>query len=580
MHFFKINLIIHAISLNKMSCFFDRIMPNQKQQKNKINYMLGNIILVSAIGLFISGCQDNIRAIPVNNKDTVVEEKIIARDFSIDKNNSYNDIFLDSTDVANFIRKEKLNDTLSKAVLSFYNARNDEYAWFSSTGLIEQSFSFQSLYSSENDSDLLNKTLENRLDKLRIEADSTIDAKDPSTIKTELQITLRFIQYALRHYTNMGISPDALGLYIPAKRKSITDLADAVLANTTVNNKYAALNESYRALKVPLQKYSAIEKDGGWSALATGAKKYSTGMSMPAILLIKKRLQITGELEGSDTSELYNADLVNAVKDYQLHHGYKASGIITEDLIKDLNISALARMQQLLINMQRMRWMPADPDGLLLIVNIPAFEVYVDSGKNILFKMNVVVGAEGHNTTMFSGKINQIVFSPYWNIPPSIVRKEVVPGMRREKHYLEKRDMEITGREGGLPVVRQRPGKKNALGKVKFLFPNSFSIYMHDTPEKGFFSRSARDLSHGCIRLSDAPKLANYLLRNSAIWTPEKIDLAMNSGHEQDVKLKTTVPVIITYYTTWVDHQGVLNFADDIYGHDKEIAKKMFLNPQ
>ena len=249
-------------------------------------------------------------------------------------------------------------------------------------------------------------------------------------------------------------------------------------------------------------------------------------------------------------------------------------------IIRDLNISALARVQQLLINMQRMRWMPTRTDGILIIVNIPEFEVYVDSGKNILFQMDVVVGAEGHNTTMFSGNVSQVVFSPYWNIPPSIVRKEVVPGLRRDKNYLRKRDMEITGKEGGLPVVRQRPGAKNALGKVKFLFPNSFNIYMHDTPEKGFFNRSERDLSHGCIRLSDATKMANYLLRNSNEWSPEKIKDAMNSGKEQFVKLKDPVPVIITYYTAWVDNKGVLHFADDIYQHDKQMAQKMFANPQ
>ena len=160
------------------------------------------------------------------------------------------------------------------------------------------------------------------------------------------------------------------------------------------------------------------------------------------------------------------------------------------------------------------------------------------------------------------------------------MRKEVLPGMRREKNYLEKRHMEITWREGGLPVVRQRPGEANALGKVKFLFPNSFNIYMHDTPEKQFFTRSERGLSHGCVRLSDAPKLAYYLLRNSETWTPHNIDIAMESGHEQFAKLKNPVPVIITYYTTWVDSRGVLNFAGDIYGHDKELAEKMFSNAQ
>lgn len=150
--------------------------------------------------------------------------------------------------------------------------------------------------------------------------------------------------------------------------------------------------------------------------------------------------------------------------------------------------------------------------------------------------------------------------------------------MKKDKKYLEKRDMEITGNEGGLPVIRQLPGEKNALGKVKFLFPNSFDIYLHDTPQKDLFKKSVRDLSHGCIRLSDPKKLANYLLLNSKTWTPERIDSAMNCGKEIFVQLKKPVPVIITYYTSWVD-KGVLHFAEDIYEHDIEMARKMFTNP-
>jgi murein L,D-transpeptidase YcbB/YkuD len=139
---------------------------------------------------------------------------------------------------------------------------------------------------------------------------------------------------------------------------------------------------------------------------------------------------------------------------------------------------------------------------------------------------------------------------------------------KRNKNYLTKHNMGITGHEGGLPVVRQRPGEQNALGKVKFLFPNSFNIYLHDSPEKKFFDRSERGLSHGCVRLSDAPKIAHYLLQNSQTWSSNKIDSAMNSGVQQFVKLTPSVPVIITYYTAWIDDKGTLHFADDIYGHD------------
>jgi len=192
------------------------------------------------------------------------------------------------------------------------------------------------------------------------------------------------------------------------------------------------------------------------------------------------------------------------------------------------------------------------------------------------FDMNVVVGKEGHNTMMFSGDLNQIVFSPYWNVPPSIVKKEILPKLASNPGYLESQEMEQVGTEGGLPKIRQRPGDKNSLGRVKFLFPNSFNIYFHDTPAKTLFDKDKRAFSHGCIRLSDPEKMANYLLRNNPEWTPEKINDAMYSGNEQFVRLKKAVPVIITYYTAWVDESGRLNFRDDIYTHDKSLASRMF----
>ncbi len=541
--------------------------------------MANKIIIVVIVSIFTGlACKNHTH---VNNEKTTQQEVIknTVRDRSIDKSNAYNDLFLDSTDVEKFIVTARVNDTLAAALRNFYNARNFEYAWFASTGLIEQAFSFHSLYSTVNDTDAFNKSMEHYIDKIRVEEDSTIVAKNPAIIRTELQLSLRFIKYAIENYGNQNITASDLGLYIPAKKMPAEAMANKYLADNKANRNYGALNASYASLKTELGKYYSLAKNGGWPVITLTAKKIDSGFSGPAIAIIKKRLQITGEFSGQDTTALFNNELVIAVKEYQHKHGFKETGTVNLTLVKDMNIPAIARVQQLLINMQRMRWMPTRPEGKLIIVNIPEFEVYVDSAKMNLFHMDVVVGAEGHNTTMFSGKINQIVFSPYWDVPPSIVKKEVLPGLKRSKNYLTKRDMEITGNEGGLPVVRQKPGEKNALGKVKFLFPNSFNIYMHDTPEKGFFKRSERDLSHGCIRLSDAPKMAHYLLQNSSTWPAEKIDSAMNSGVEQFVKLSPAVPVIITYYTAWVDENQKLHFADDIYLQDSKIAKKMFSDP-
>ena len=177
---------------------------------------------------------------------------------------------------------------------------------------------------------------------------------------------------------------------------------------------------------------------------------------------------------------------------------------------------------------------------------------------------------------MFTGDLNQIVFSPYWNVPPSIVRNEILPAVAKDPGYLARNNMEEVGMEGDLPKIRQLPGPDNSLGRVKFLFPNSFNIYFHDTNAKSLFNKDKRAFSHGCIRLEEPEKMAQYLLRNQPEWTPERIEDAMNSGVEKYVKLKDPIPVFITYYTAWVDETGQLNFREDIYGHDEKLAGRMF----
>jgi L,D-transpeptidase YcbB len=225
-----------------------------------------------------------------------------------------------------------------------------------------------------------------------------------------------------------------------------------------------------------------------------------------------------------------------------------------------------------------MRWMPTETTGRLVIVNIPEFKLHMYEKNKKVFEMNVVVGKVGHNTMMFNGDLNQVVFSPYWNVPESIVEKEILPKLASNPGYLESQNMEQVGMNGDLPDIRQRPGGANALGKVKFLFPNSFNIYFHDTPSKSLFEKDQRAFSHGCIRLEEPEKMANYLLNDQPEWTPERINEAMNSGSEKFVKVKKPVPVVITYYTSWVDEYGRLNFRNDIYSHDKKLEEKMFAN--
>ncbi|WP_199200320.1 L,D-transpeptidase family protein [Adhaeribacter arboris] len=191
---------------------------------------------------------------------------------------------------------------------------------------------------------------------------------------------------------------------------------------------------------------------------------------------------------------------------------------------------------------------------------------------SLLWSCNAVVGQTDHATTLFYGEIKYVVFSPYWNIPPGILRKEVIPGMKKNANYLKNHNMEITGYRAGLPVVRQKPGPSNSLGLVKFLFPNSYNIYLHDTPAKSLFNESARAFSHGCIRIAEPAKLAGFLLKDNQKWNSAKIDSAMHSGKEHYVTIKNKVPVFIAYFTAFIDRNGRLNFRKDIYNLDERLA--------
>jgi murein L,D-transpeptidase YcbB/YkuD len=205
------------------------------------------------------------------------------------------------------------------------------------------------------------------------------------------------------------------------------------------------------------------------------------------------------------------------------------------------------------------------------MVNIPQFLLMAHRGNNIEWSCPVVVGKSTNKTAIFKGTMKYVVFSPYWNVPRSIMNKEILPAMRRNKNYLENHDMEWNGGK-----IRQKPGPQNSLGLVKFLFPNSFNMYLHDTPSKSLFKEEKRAFSHGCIRVSEPKKLAVFLLENDPEWTSEKIDEAMNSGKEQYVTLRKTVPVYIVYFTAFVDDKGKLNFREDIYHRDNQLRDMIF----
>jgi murein L,D-transpeptidase YcbB/YkuD len=292
---------------------------------------------------------------------------------------------------------------------------------------------------------------------------------------------------------------------------------------------------------------------------------------------------------------VFDSSLAQGVRRFRGRHGLKAVAVVDDAMVDMLNVPPSERVRQVLINMERLRWMPDQPMGPLLFVNIPAYKLFVFENGRMAWSMDVVVGREATRTVIFSDSLSQVVFAPYWNVPQSIIRNEILPAVKRDPRYLDRKNMEVV--KGGTVVpsksidwkrydrgvpfsIRQRPGGANALGRVKFLFPNAYSIYLHDTPSKGKFKEDQRAFSHGCIRLSEPIRLANYLLQGDTAWTAARIDQAASGKQEVTVPVSPAVPVIIGYFTAWVDPEGMVNFRDDIYGHDARLGRELFQGPE
>ena len=534
------------------------------------------------VTLLFAGCLNSAENTSNESGDPAKPKNITTRDGSITKANAYSNLFFDSTTLADYIANNKVSDSIANRMVSFYNARNYQFAWFTSDGFTEEAQLFWNQFDHyltySGDTSLANKPLEKQMNRLMIDS-FTVRPNDKSFRQTELRLTESLMGYALHHFERGYVKRKELERFVPIKKTDPIQLADSLLSKKHKDNKYFEdINVSYKTLKEQLQKYYDIHKKGGWPAIPALTKPLKKGASSPAIITIKKYLAITGDMPGNDTSAVFNDALAEGITSIQQRFGITATGTLNKELIREMNVPVRDRIEQLLINLGRMRWMPSQPNGTLIIVNIPEFKVHVLENGRKEFDMNVVVGKEGHTTMQFTGTMNQVVFAPYWNIPPNIVTHEILPEIEKDKNYLVKNDMEDQGDKDGDGIldIRQLPGDKNSLGKVKFLFPNSFDIYLHDTPAKSLFSKDKRAFSHGCIRLANAQQMAEYLLRNDPDWNSEKIVEAMNAKEQKVVKLKNKAEVFITYYTAWVDDEGRLNFRGDVYDHDKKIRTMLF----
>jgi murein L,D-transpeptidase YcbB/YkuD len=336
----------------------------------------------------------------------------------------------------------------------------------------------------------------------------------------------------------------------------------------------------YAALKKALGRYRDIAARGGWPAVPAPAhlKKGSRG---PEAAALRARLAAEGDLTPAG-GDVFDGTVEEALKRFEKRYGLNEDGALGPEDLSAMNVSAEDRARQIELNLERWRWLPEELGDRYILVNIPTFQLEAIERGKVTLAMRVVAGkADETPTPIFSDDMTEVVFSPYWNVPTSILRKETIPAVLRDPGYLERNDLEVVQSGHVVPAsnvdwsdpdlrvqIRQRPGAKNSLGLVKFLFPNKFDVYLHDTPAGSLFARLERDFSHGCVRVERPVELAQWVLRDQPQWTAEKIDAAMHAGREQHVALKGRIPVYIVYATAWVDEGGRLSFRDDLYGHD------------
>jgi murein L,D-transpeptidase YcbB/YkuD len=410
----------------------------------------------------------------------------------------------------------------------------------------------------------------------------------------DVKTTAVFLRY-FAHLTGGRLDPRALQSLWTLKPEK----PDLVIALTTAvrnNDLPAAMDRvqpqqpEYRELEKALVRYRAIAAKGGWPSIPanTRLKPHQQSAAVP---LLRQRLAIEGDLDAAhekDSSPVFDDTIVAAVKRFEERHRIEPDGTVDAETVSALNIPVEQRIRTIELNLERWRWLPDRMPDRHFIVNVPDFRLEaIEQGKAVM-DMRVVVGAPDNKTPIFADEMTHVVFSPYWNVPPGIAQDETIPRAVNDPGFLTRNNMEVVSPSGeaidpnsvdwsnakGLRI-RQKPGSGNALGGVKFMFPNNFDVYLHDTNATKLFDRIERGLSHGCVRVEEPHKLAQYVLRDQPEWTAEAIDAAMKSGQEKHVKLKTHIPVYILYKTAWV-HDGGVRFLKDLYGHDADQAAKLW----
>ncbi len=487
-----------------------------------------------------------------------------------------------------------------KEVYPFYAQRQFIPVWSEKEKLTELAYELrfeirQSRYDGLKPSDYHLPLIETFFEAIEKKEASGVSGS--STELLELEILLSDAFFALAEDLDIGkVDPSRLkGSWgIPRKSKSLAyeQLLEEAWRRKELRSFLEALypkNPSYQKGKLLLRQLEDRSKSSpiSWKPVKTD-KSLHLGESSGFLPEVRQRLAFWGYAPAASPKEekVYDSLLWTQVIAFQKDRGISAEGVIGSATLMLLNESPEQLMDRIEVNLERMRWVPSEFfEKEAIVVNIPSFRLVYHLGVDTLFTTKVIVGTVSHPTPVFTAPMSYLVLSPYWNIPPSIAKNETLPAIRRNSGYLQKNNMEVVT-AGGQAValsqvnwnakpfpylIRQKPGESNALGLVKFMFPNPFNVYLHDTPTKHLFDREQRTFSHGCIRMQHPKELAELLLKSEKGWTTERLLAAMGAGKEEVVTLSRKIPVGIFYFTFWTEEAEKPRFFVDVYKRDAEV---------
>ncbi|MFN5223288.1 MAG: murein L,D-transpeptidase [Bacteroidota bacterium] len=501
---------------------------------------------------------------------------------------------VDSMRIAKCLAGTRISKDAAASVFRIYAENDAQLIWTDSLGMLPQaslaaSFFWKYLSNGIIDSSLFLTGMHGLFDKCigNQHPNPAFDDELDAEVLFTCQIVVFFESLLKkRKPTEVG----HIELYIPLRKNQLSsDLNWSSISAPEKLLEESPAHQQVLLLLKALDRLIAIERSGGWPLIPSVRKSIALGDTSDAIVAVKRRLRITGEYSGTDTTNRFDKTLEDAIRKARRSLGLRDTALVDSILLNRLNIPVSERIETVKINLERWKWVPRDTADTMIQVNVAAFELEVVQNRKTIKRMPAIAGDTMHHTVMFYDELQQIVFSPYWNIPKSILVQEIWPDIRRDRRYLRRKRMEVLRgttvidpskvrwsryNASNFPyTIRQKPGNDNPLGGVKFLFPNPYSIYLHDTPNKTLFEKRIRSFSHGCIRIAEPFWLASYLLKDQQAWNATAIDSAMKCGQETIVNLSSPVPVHITYFTSWVDETGILHFRDDVYGHDLRMRQ-------